>query len=128
MRRTTALPPLLLLVAGCGAGWHRVETAPDTALDPRTQYLVHHGGSADRWHAVRVTADSVSGVSWLRPIECDSCRVAFPRAAVDSLEEGHPSAGFWKGVGLAFFGPPMALSIYCILTGHAGSCWIPPET
>ena len=128
MRRAHLLPFLVLALAGCGAGWHRVETTPDATVDPRTQYLVYHAGAADRWHALRVTADSVSGVPWLAPVECDSCRVTLASVAVDSLKEGHPVAGLWKGYGLVMFGPFLLLSAICIVTGDPAGCWIPPST
>lgn len=127
-RIRAALCLALFLLSGCGAGWHRVEPAPESSFDPGTQYLVHHGGATDRWHAVRITADSVSGVSWLSPIDCDSCRVALPRVAVDSLREGHPTAGFWKGVALVGLGPFVALALICLLHGEGGTCWVPPST
>ena len=128
MRRVLSAGLLPLFLAGCGAGWHNVNVTPDSTPDPRAQYLVHHGTTAERWHAIRVTSDSVSGISWLRPIDCDSCRIAIPRATIDSLQEGHPAEGFWKGFGLAVFGPFVALSVYCLLTGHPAGCWVPPST
>lgn len=70
------------------------------ALPSRQQVRVWQGGEAVRWHAVVVTHDSVSGVHWREPTLCDSCRVGLPRAEVDSLQIGNPTAGFWKSVGL----------------------------
>lgn len=106
----------LFLSSGCGAGWHRVEATPESRFDPATQFLVHHGGTVDRWHAVRISADAVSGISWMAPVDCDSCRVATPRAAVDSIREGHPTAGLWKGVGLAFG----SLAVFCAIACPKG--------
>ena len=37
------------------------------------------------WHAVIVTQDSVSGVPYNRPLDCDSCRQSLPLFQVDSL-------------------------------------------
>lgn len=128
MRRLVPSGLLLLLLAGCGPGWHRTEVAPDTALEARDQFLVHHGGAVDRWHAVRVTNDSVIGIPWLQPIDCDSCRVALPRASVDSIRTGHPVAGFWKSYALVVYGPFILLSSICILTGNNPACWVIPST
>jgi hypothetical protein len=67
-----------------------------------------------RWHAVVIAPDSVSGIPWLQPIDCDSCRIAVPRATVDSLQVGNPSGGWWKTVGIAL--GLMALS-GCLVVG-----------
>lgn len=90
---------LVLLAAGCGAGWHSAALAPGP-LAPRQQVQVWHGGRAEQWHGVLVTEDSVSGVLFTQAPSCDSCRVALPRGAVDSLRLGSPSAGLWKSLGL----------------------------
>ena len=100
MFRKAALAATVMLACGCGAGWHRPATASTGALPPRQQVQVSQAGSAVRWQAVRVSGDSVSGIPFLRPITCDSCRTAFPRATVDSIRLGSPVGGFWKTVGL----------------------------
>jgi hypothetical protein len=66
-----------------------------------------------RWHAVRISADSVSGVPFLQPTSCDSCRTALPRASVDSIRLGNPVAGFWKTIGLISGAFVLAGVIYC---------------
>ncbi len=99
--------------AGCGAGWHQPTPIPVGALPPRQQVQVWQGGSALRWHGVRVSADSVSGISFLQPVTCDSCRTALPRASVDSIRLGSPVAGFWKSVGLISGTFVLAGLIYC---------------
>lgn len=66
-----------------------------------------------RWHAVRIGNDSISGVLFTQPIDCDSCRVSIPRTTVDSIRLGDPVSGFWNTFALtlgAFFG---ALLIIC---------------
>jgi hypothetical protein len=89
-------------LSGCGAGWHREEATPATLIPPRKQVLVYHGGGVERWHAVAVTRDSIVGIHWLRPIECDSCRTALPLAQVDSIEVGDPSLGARKSMALGY--------------------------
>jgi hypothetical protein len=61
---------------------------------------VWSGGRVYRWHAVVLTADSVSGVPYLRPPSCDSCRVALSRAAVDSMRTGDVGDATGRTVGL----------------------------
>ena len=91
---------LAALAAGCGAGWHRSPSPPVGPLPARQQVEVWRRGSALRWHAVVVGADSVSGVPFILPVTCDSCRVQLPRTEVDSLRLGNPVGGFWRSVGL----------------------------
>jgi hypothetical protein len=85
--------------AGCGAGW-RTKPLAAGPLPPRQQAEVWTEGRALRWHGLVVAADSISGVPYTRSPGCDSCRVALPRASVDSVRLGNPTAGFWKSVGL----------------------------
>jgi hypothetical protein len=127
MPRSILLAASLLLLTGCGPGWHRTDPAPGTALSQRDQFLIHHGDSADRWHAVQISDDSVAGIPWLKPINCDSCRVALPRARVDSIRAGHPVRGLWKGYALAVFGPPAILTAICVLSGEGAACWVPVD-
>ena len=53
-----------------------------------------------RLHGVIVGADTVSGIPFLKSLDCDSCRVRIERAEVDSLRLGEPDGGFWKTVAL----------------------------
>jgi hypothetical protein len=114
MRRLAgATTPLALLLgtSGCGAGWHRVE--PAGMIQPRQQVQVWHDDRFERWHALVLGADSVSGVPAWRAVACDSCRVALPRPAVDSLRFGNPSAGFWKTVGLVMGTSAVLAALIC---------------
>jgi hypothetical protein len=113
MFRNAALAATAMLACGCGAGWHQPAPVPLGALPARQQVQVWQGGTALRWHAVRVGADSVSGIPFQRPVACDSCRTAVPRASVDSLRLGSPVAGFWKTVGLIGGSVVLAGVIYC---------------
>ncbi len=117
-----------LLLTGCGAGWHRTDLTPGAALPPNDQYLIHHGTGVDRWHAVQVSNDSVAGIPWLKPVDCDTCRLSLPRASVDSIRLGHPSQGVWKTAGLVLFGPVAILTLYCLIHGENGGCWVIPST
>ena len=86
-------------------------TAAGLALGARQQVQVWQQGTALRWHAVIVAPDSVSGIPFLQPIDCDSCRVTVAREAVDSIRLGNPVAGFWQSVGLVMGG----LVAFCAL-------------
>jgi hypothetical protein len=103
---------LALVLGGCGAGWHRVEPRP-APVAPRQQAQVWHDDRFEQWHALLVSSDSVSGVPYFRAVGCDSCRVALPRDAVDSLRYGNPTAGFWKTVGLVFGSTALFVAVAC---------------
>ena len=112
-RLRTCFAGVVLLNGACSGGWHQRQEPLPNALPPRQQVQVWRDGRASRWHAVRVQADTISGISYFLPITCDTCRVAMPRAAVDSIRFGNPVAGFWKTVALVVAIPMTYLFIYC---------------
>ena len=90
------IPVVLLLVAGCastpGVHWlkedvHPVAVRGDRRLE-RVRIWTHD--SVFQWHAVLVTHDSITGIPSSLPTPCDSCRLALPVSAVDSLSVGYP--------------------------------------
>jgi len=99
--------------ASCGAGWHQPKQLEPGSLSPRQQVQVWSGGTARRWHAVRVGPDSISGISFVQPTNCDSCRIALPHAAVDSIRLGDPVEGLWKSVALVLGTFTLALIYTC---------------
>ena len=98
--RTTLWLFVLLSIGGCGAAWRRPEPSPSGSLRPRQQVQVWTGGRMLRLHGVIVGADTVSGVPFLKSLDCDSCRVRIERAEVDSLRIGEPVDSFWKTAAL----------------------------
>ena len=110
-----------LVAFGCGAGWHRIQPM-DAPLAARQQVQVWHGGTVERWHAVSVQADSLVGVPYHMPVECDSCRAALARSAVDSIRAGNPTAAFWKTTGLVVGLTLGVLVVYCVAKAHGSSC------
>ena len=70
-------------------------------------------GRVHRWHAVRSSPDSVSGISFLQPIDCDSCRVSIPQTAVDSLRLGNPTGALWRSVGLTLGAAAVTALLLC---------------
>jgi hypothetical protein len=75
----------LCLVNACGAGWHRVEVGPEGELPKRQQVQVWTGQGSRVLHALRLGPDSLTGVPFHLPPDCDSCRVAVPSGTVDSI-------------------------------------------
>jgi hypothetical protein len=99
LRLRAGLTALMLLQAGCGAGWRTTQLEP-RRLPSRQQAQIWSGGKARQWHGILVSTDSVSGVPYTLSPECDSCRVGLARSAVDSIRLGNPSAGLWKSLAL----------------------------
>jgi hypothetical protein len=114
--RSALLSASLLPLWACGAGWHRIEPVVPSTLPQRQQVQVWQGRQRLQLHAVRVDHDSVSGVPFQKPPECDSCRVSMPSASVDSLKTGNPGAGFWKTTGLVVGGMFVLAAIGCATT------------
>jgi hypothetical protein len=108
----------LMLIQGCGAGWHQPAEVDPVTFKPRQQVQVWRDATFDRWHGVVVSPDTISGIPFRAPLNCDTCRVALPRAAVDSIRLGDPVAGFWKSTGLAVGIMMTPLALACI----AGMC------
>jgi hypothetical protein len=53
-----------------------------------------------RLHGIVLTDGSLSGIPYLRPLSCDSCRMALPLTSIDSLRTGDPVGGLWVVVAL----------------------------
>ncbi len=120
MRHLLLIALLSLALSGCGAGWHRVDAPPATMIPPRQQVLVYHGSAVERWHATTMISDSIVGIPWLTPIECDTCRVSLPLATVDSIRVGDPAKGFWRSYA---FGAYVALPVTALLLcAYFGGC------
>ena len=90
------IPVVLLFAAGCastpGVHWltediHPVAVRGDRRLD---RVRIWTRDSVVQWRAVLVTRDSISGIPSSLPTPCDSCRLALPVSAVDSLSVGYP--------------------------------------
>ncbi len=107
------LAVLLLVQTACGAGWRQPPAMPTGSLAPRQQVQVWTHGHARQLHAVRVGTDSLSGVPFTRPIDCDSCRLRIARTAIDSVRFGNPTAGFWRSVGLVVGGSLVLMGALC---------------
>ena len=100
--------------AACGAGWRRPPELTSGPLRPRQQVQVWHQGTNVRWHGVVVGRDSISGIPFHQSLTCDSCRVEWPRAAVDSIRLGNPVGAFWKSVGVFMGGLLAVCVVICV--------------
>lgn len=111
----------LLVLSGCGAGWQRVEPASPAILPERQQVQVWTGRESRVLHGVVTDSVLLTGVPFHRPPGCDSCRVAIPRADIDSVRFGSRPKGFLKSAGLFYVAAVPAVYAIMILgrlTGH----------
>lgn len=111
--RAWLLLALTALQAACGAGWHRIDHHTPAPLPPRQQVQLWSQGHLLRWHAVQWSPDSISGIPFLQPPACDSCRLSLPRFAVDSVRLGDPTGALWRSVGLTFGAMGLAAVVLC---------------
>jgi len=109
----------VIFLQGCGAGWQRTDIVAPAS--PRQQVEVWQGTASQQWHAVRVTDSTVSGINFLKPIDCDSCRQTIARTTVDSIRLGNPPLGFWKTFGLVIMTPMVLLMGVCGFRACLGS-------
>jgi len=92
---------LVVLAGGCSADWHRVPVGEGGQLPLGQRVQVFHGPRTEQWHAIRLTLDSISGVPFIRPATCDSCRVSLPRTEVDSIRLGDPDKAVLESLAAA---------------------------
>lgn len=82
-----------------------------TPLPERDRVEVWSGGASRQLHAVSLDADTLRGVPWWMDPHCDSCRVAIPRAAVDSVRTLHYASGE-TGAFLLILAPIIAIALF----------------
>lgn len=76
----------LALLAGCTSYQHgRPLEAVPLPAPTRDRYEVWSKGTPHQLHALRIEHDSLVGVPWWNDPACDSCRVVFAKADVDSV-------------------------------------------
>jgi hypothetical protein len=105
-----------LLLEACGAGWRRERDLAPGPLPSRQQAQLWHQGRVERWHALVVGPDSISGIPYFRPTDCDTCRLALARTQVDSVCLGNPEAGFWKTAALVVTIPVLIFGVIILST------------
>lgn len=118
--RALALTTLLLVTAGCTSfqQGRPLEAVPLPA-PVRDRFEVWTHGNAHQLHALHLEGDSLVGVPWWKPPECDSCRVALLRTEVDSVRvrryDGNET-GALASVGIPFIViPGLAMLAFLIL-------------
>lgn len=82
LRSIAAAVPVCL--AACG-GWVRADHITDLAPEAAERVQVWRADSRTTLSAVRVAADTLTGLPWPQPGPCDTCRVAFPVVEIDSV-------------------------------------------
>jgi hypothetical protein len=107
---------ILLSTTACGAGWRSVSQIGPKTFQPYQQAQLWTEDGMVRLHALRLADDSVSGIPFLQPLACDSCRIAFSRERVDSIRVGDPTGGFWGTLSLI----TVAALIVGVMTGRVG--------
>jgi hypothetical protein len=73
----------ILLPTACLTHYARGDDA--VPLNANTEVRIWTHGHLLRWHAVSMLVDSITGIPYKSPLDCDSCRQAIPRAEVDSV-------------------------------------------
>ena len=86
------LPVLLTVWTTACMTWSGAKPPTPQEFSPGKQIQVWAGERSWRLHGVRVTPDTVSGIHFMDPLECDSCRISLPLAAVDSIKTGRSEA------------------------------------
>ena len=78
-----------LSAAGCSTYWGQRPLDQPTPVDSNHPVWIWSRGAVNKWYGVVVTQDSVSGVSYEMPLNCNSCRRILPRTQVDSIKVGY---------------------------------------
>jgi hypothetical protein len=93
------LVAIVLLVAGCSGYWGRRPLDQPIPVKRSDPVWIWTRSGVEKWHAVVITQDSVSGIPFDIPAQCEldahralavpSCRRAIPRTQVDSMKLGY---------------------------------------
>ena len=81
---------VVLLIAGCwGHYWGRRPVDQPTRINPGDPVWIWTKGGVEKWRAVVITQDSVSGIPFETSRKCVVCRRSIPRVQVDSMKHGY---------------------------------------
>ena len=67
--------------------WRPLDSA--TPVNPQDIVWIWSGAEINKWDAVVITSDSVSGIPYEVPLPCDNCRRSLPRSQIDSMHVPH---------------------------------------
>ena len=79
------------------------------------------GGEVQKWHAVIITEQWVSGIPYQMPITCDSCVLRIPRTQVDSMKLDNKGPNVLVLLGIVAVGI-VAEGVVCALIGAKSDC------
>src|SRR5512135_1692237 len=87
LRATRSSLAFVLLAAGCWSSyWGQRPLDQPIRVDPDDPVLIWRSSGVEKWHAVVITQDSVSGIPYEAPLKCALCRRSIPRVQVDSMK------------------------------------------
>lgn len=110
-----------LLCGGCSS-WRNgkpLDAIPMPA-DPTQRLEVWSKGEKWELHALRIDGDTLRGVRWWHDPACDSCQVALPASAVDSVRTSSYDGGETGALTL-FVLPFVVLGMLFIILSSGGS-------
>jgi hypothetical protein len=81
--RRSVASVLLIELTACSAS--QTLRAPPPTPSRGQEITIWTRGVSERLHAVRVGTDSVSGIPIRQPLSCDSCRLLYRKADIDSV-------------------------------------------
>ena len=106
---------MLLVSLTCCTPWSRTRPPFPAEYPTRRQVKVWTATQSVRLHSVRFRNDTLSGVPFTLPPDCDSCRVSLAMTAIDSIQTGGSDTG---PILLAM--TPIAIVVLLLLTIHPG--------
>ena len=76
----------VLLATGCWSSyWGRRSLDQPTPVDSDDPVFIWSSRGVEKWHAVVITQDSVSGIPYETSLKCAICRRSIPKVQVDSM-------------------------------------------
>ncbi|HVH32270.1 MAG TPA: hypothetical protein VNA31_11515 [bacterium] len=113
----------VLLAASCNY-WGRRRVDQLTPIKPQNPVWIWTPGKVEKWHAVVITQDSVSGIAYRMPVWCESCRLSIPRTRVDSMKLGYHTVAedLTKGAGIITLAILLEAAVCTLVAPHDPQC------
>jgi len=114
---------IVVLATGCGY-WGRRPLNQPAPVERHSPVWIWSGGEVNKWHAVVITQDSVSGIPYQMSVWCDSCRRRMPRAQVDSMKLGYRTFTEYatQGIGVVTVGLLLEAAVCSLVAPQDGQC------